>query len=113
MVNHGSGDGEFLNPTDVELDSLGNILVVDSFNERVQKFDKNGNFIMKFGKSGIGNGEFNTPFELAIDSSDNIFVVDNNNNRVQVFNSDGGYTFLNLAIKEAFLKVFKIRLVLQ
>ena len=44
----GSGDGEFQNPQDVAIDSLGNLYVSDTNNHRIQKFDNNGQFIMEW-----------------------------------------------------------------
>ena len=37
-------------------DLSGNLYVVDSYNNRIQKFDSNGNFLMKFGTRGSGMG---------------------------------------------------------
>ena len=44
----GSGDGEFQNPQDVAIDSLGNLYVTDTNNHRIQKFDNNGQFIIEW-----------------------------------------------------------------
>jgi DNA-binding beta-propeller fold protein YncE len=58
----------------------------------VQVFDRDGNFVSQFGKSGTGNGEFNEPVGLAIDDSGNIYVADTWNQRIQVF--DPSFKFL-------------------
>jgi hypothetical protein len=43
----GSGDGQFVNPAlGVASDSSNNIYLADWGNNRIQKFDSNGNFIM-------------------------------------------------------------------
>ena len=42
--------------------------VVDIDNDRIQKFDSNGNFITKWGSKGTGDGEFKTPIGIAVDS---------------------------------------------
>ena len=56
------------------VDKEDNIYATDfGENNNVQKFDKNGNFIMKFGTYGFGDGEFLNPTDVAIDSLGNIF----------------------------------------
>ena len=45
----GQRNGEFKFPTGIAFDSIGNILVADCFNHRVQIFDENGNFLGSFG----------------------------------------------------------------
>jgi hypothetical protein len=62
---------------------------VDVLNHRVQKFDTNGNFILKWGKEGTGNGEFTQPSGIAVDSQ-NVYVLDHSN-RIQVFDKDGQF----------------------
>ena len=49
----GQGDGQFDALSDVETDSLGNVYVVDVLNNRIQKFDSNGDFITKWGSYGM------------------------------------------------------------
>ena len=53
-----TGDGQFNGPNGVATDSSGNVYVADTDNNRIQKFDSNGNFITKWGFDGDGDGQF-------------------------------------------------------
>ena len=57
----------------------------DYYNNRIQKFDGNGNFITKWESESTGDGQFDSPGSIAIDSSDKVYVADIYNNRIQVF----------------------------
>ncbi|WP_394326021.1 6-bladed beta-propeller [Methanosarcina horonobensis] len=41
--------------------------VVDTQNNRIQKFDDYGNFVTQWGSSGTGDGEFSNPQGIAVD----------------------------------------------
>jgi sugar lactone lactonase YvrE len=86
-------DGDFLAPRDVAVNSAGQIYVVEGDNDRVQRFDNDGNFQMKWGTNGNGNGEFDRPAGVAVDASGNVYVVEFYNHRIQKFDSDG--VFIN------------------
>ena len=93
--SQGTGNGEFDKPTAIAIDSLGNVHVADSssstaHNERIQVFDKNGNYLYQFGSQGTGNGEFYGIFGIAFDSDDDLYVVDYNDH-VQILDSSGTY----------------------
>ena len=61
-------------------------IVVDLANDRVQKFDSSGNYILQWGGSGSGDGEFGGfPFDVIVDHSDYVYVSDPDNYRVQIF----------------------------
>ena len=91
----GTGDGEFNGPTDVTMYLEGidpkYVYVVDSGNNRIQKFDGVGNFIGKWGTLGDGDGEFNQPVSVEIDDEGNVYVTDFGNNRIQKFDSNGNF----------------------
>ncbi len=87
----GSDNGQFNRPTGVASDSYGNIYVVDSDNNRIQKFDSSNNYLTQWGSYGTGNGQFSGPYGITTDSSGNIYVSDTNNNRIQKFDSSGNY----------------------
>ncbi len=79
-------------PTDVALDSSGNIFVSDGYgNSRVMKFDKNGNFIKFWGKKGAAQGEFNLPHTISIDAKDLVYVGDRENKRIEIFDANGKF----------------------
>ena len=66
--------------------------MADKTNNRVQVFDKFGNFLSEFGGKGTKQGQFMSPEGVAVDQSDGmIFVADSENNRVQVFNANSTY----------------------
>jgi streptogramin lyase len=88
--NWGNGPGQFDRPEGIAIDSSGNVYVADR-NNRIQKFDSNGEFITKWGSSGNDTGQFDLPSKIAIDSIDNIYVSDIGNKRIQKFDSNGNY----------------------
>lgn len=93
----GLGDGEFKNPYGIAIDSNDHIYVVDGANHRIQKFDKNGNFLAKWGKNGgdgtagTGDGEFTAPQGIAVDSNNHIYVAERSNHRIQEFDENGNF----------------------
>jgi len=81
--------------TSITNDMLGpiSIFVVDGHgsggNNRVVKFDADGNYLMQWGSTGREYGEFRDPHALAMDSMGRLFVGDRGNNRIQIFTQDG------------------------
>jgi DNA-binding beta-propeller fold protein YncE len=87
----GNGEGQFIWPTAIALDSDENVYVADEWLNRVIIFDKDGKFLRSWGKAGSGDGELNGPAGLAVTAGNDLFVVDSRNNRVQKFTADGRY----------------------
>jgi len=87
----GSENGQLNYPYGMTIDSKGNILICDSFNNRIQIFDSNGKFISTFGSEGNGNGQFLFPVGITISSKGNIIVSDYDNHRIQIFDSNGKF----------------------
>jgi len=86
----GSGDGQFgisyyHGPYDIVVDGNGNVYVVDTENDRIQKFTSNGTYLNQWGDEGSGAGQFNDPIGIAVDENDNIYIADTLNRRIQVF----------------------------
>jgi DNA-binding beta-propeller fold protein YncE len=81
--------GDFSRPTNVAVDKDGNLYVTDTFNNRVEIFDADGNFIREFGKAGDGPGYFARPKGIAIDADGHVWVADAVQDRVQVFTPEG------------------------
>jgi DNA-binding beta-propeller fold protein YncE len=86
-------------PNDLEVDQQGNLYVVDSLNNRIQKFDPNGEFLTMWGTAGQGEGEFKLIVPdngsgvgaIAVDELGNVYVADWGNNRIQKFDNNGQF----------------------
>jgi hypothetical protein len=83
----------FSQPADVTWDRAGNIYVADGFgnNNRIAKFNKDGDFQKSWGHTGSGQGEFNRIRGIAGDAQGNLYVADAGNNRIQVFDGEGTF----------------------
>jgi glucose/arabinose dehydrogenase len=87
--SYGQGrDSRFNAPEGIAVDQQGNVYVVDTDNDRIQKFSANGTFIGELGRHGVQNGTFKNPEGIALDQQGNIYVVDTGNNRIEKFSSN-------------------------
>ena len=92
----GIAPGQFIEPWDAAFDSKGNIYVLDTGNNRIQKFYPNGTFTAQWGSAGNAPGQFNLPRSITLcPSADNdtdlVFVADTGNHRIQKFYSNGTF----------------------
>ena len=88
----GEDDKHFNKPTDVAVADNGDFFVSDGYgNSRVVKFDKEGKYLLAWGKKGKGEGQFNLPHAVRIDSKGLLYVADRENNRIQVFDQQGKF----------------------
>ena len=76
---YGTGNGQFVHPKGIAVDSLGNVYVADTGNDRIQEFDASGNLLTQWSTLN--------PTGVAVDSSDVIYVAGNNN--IYRFNTSG------------------------
>ena len=79
----------FNNPNDIVRDSAGNLYILDTDNQRIQKLDSEGKFIKTIGRKGQGPGEFQSAHSMDIDNENNLFVFDMRSRRIEVLSSDG------------------------
>ena len=76
-------------PTSIEIIDE-KIFVAYGFQDEIQVFDLDGNYLWKFGSSGTQTGQFNLPHRLAALNNE-LFVADSENHRIQVFDLDGNF----------------------
>jgi sugar lactone lactonase YvrE len=94
--------GAFKKPYGIYIKKIGNkeaVYVVDSGNNRIERFDTSGNIWAWLSGGSIGGedktaGKFEMPINIFVDKSNNMFIADMYNGRVQKFDSDGNVKFL-------------------
>jgi len=87
----GGGEGFFNYPTGIAVDKNGYIYVVDTLNDRVQKFKADGSFDCSWGESGNDDGQFSSPIGIAVDSQGFVYVAGGNGGNIQKFTSTGNF----------------------
>jgi uncharacterized protein (TIGR03663 family) len=88
----GTAAGEFNEPRDLAVDASGNVYVVDSKNNRIQKLSADGKPLLTWGQEGKEPGQFKDPCGIALGPDGSVYVADTWNHRVQKFDANG--TFL-------------------
>jgi len=94
------GDGQFNEPWGITVDGDANggairVYVADTWNHRIQVFDGDGAFVVKWGTLGqlpsASGGEelFYGPRDLVVDSQGRLFVSDTGNKRIMVLSLMG------------------------
>jgi hypothetical protein len=89
-----SGDEQyvFAGVDNIALDSEENIYILDGMNFRIQKFDKDGNFLMSLEiKKGEGPKEVTYVTGLAVTGKGKIYVHDRNSMKILIFDEGGQF----------------------
>jgi DNA-binding beta-propeller fold protein YncE len=87
----GTDPGEFIEPSSVDIDENG-VVIVAGHENRVQRFTRDGEPLEIWGVAGAGDGQFNHPHGLAVDDDrDLVYVGDQENHRLQVFTLTGEF----------------------
>ena len=79
----------FVGPRGIELDSAGNMYIPDYSDNKIKKFNPEGEYIKTIGRHGQGPGDFNHPYSIDIDADDNLYVLDSGNSRIQILDYEG------------------------
>ncbi len=87
----GSEPGRLDGASGIQFDIDNNLYVVESRNNRVQKFTRDGEFLLTFGGPGSGDGQFDRPWGITIDRAGHVYVADWGNDRIQKFSPDGNH----------------------
>ena len=74
---------------DIKTDDERNIYVLDSGANRIQKYDKNGNYQQSIGRQGQGPGEFERPISLSFDNNKNLYVSEMA--KIHMFDPEGKF----------------------
>jgi sugar lactone lactonase YvrE len=85
----GETPGFFNYPTDLCIDSGGDLYVTDALNARIQVFSNDGKFLRMFGTAGDSPGYFAKPKGVAVDNEGHIYVSDAIQDSVQIFDKTG------------------------
>lgn len=92
LVNIGNDEDQnyqFYRISDINIDREQNIYVLESGNNRIQKFDKDGRYLQTIGRGGQGPGEFEGLSKILIEISGKVCVLDRNS--IEEFDKSGNY----------------------
>ena len=85
----GDGDGGFVWPTGIAVDSDYNVYVTDEWLNRVTVFSQDGAYLGHWGETGSAAGQLRGPSGIDFDANGDLYIVDSLNDRVQKFTADG------------------------
>jgi DNA-binding beta-propeller fold protein YncE len=76
-------------PSGAEVAPNGDLVVADTGNDQVVRFNPSGTQVWRVGTPGAGLGQFSNPRDIGIDSAGNIFVADADNERIVMLDGSG------------------------
>lgn len=86
---HGTSRSGLNRPTDLAIDTQGQIYVTDSLNFRITVLSPEGQVVRQFGAPGDAQEYFSRPKGIAVDSDGNIYVSDSLMDSIKVFGRNG------------------------
>jgi DNA-binding beta-propeller fold protein YncE len=87
----GPADKPMAMPTDIAIGLEGRIYIVDSGNNRVLCYSKEGEFLFAFGSAGEGEGQLLGPVGITTATDGSVLIADRGNRRIQIFDENGEF----------------------
>lgn len=84
----GDGPSQFQQPMAITVDPNGNIYIADTGNNRIQKFNRQGQFQTMVGGFGWNREQFQRPMDVCADNGLDVFVADYENRRIERYDKD-------------------------
>ena len=73
-----------------QVDKDGNLFIYDIPNKKINKFDKSGNFVKAFGRTGSGPGEYQGAMSTVV-VDNKIYAIDQIGRKLVVFENNGEF----------------------
>lgn len=87
----GTGEGQFVDPIDLDVGPDGTVYVVDDQRDDIQAFTSEGAFIRVIGEHGTGPGQMNFTGGIFVGPDGTVYNADWGNDRVQAWDSTGEF----------------------
>ena len=87
----GDGEGQFIWPAGIAVDSRGTVYASDAWLNRVSVFDKDGSLRCCWDAVQDGDGGPNGISSIAIDAEDTLYITDGRSHQVRRFSTDGRF----------------------
>jgi sugar lactone lactonase YvrE len=78
-------------PSGLEVAPDGTIVIADTGNNRVARYNANGTLVWSVGTHGAGTNQFENPRDIGIDASNNVYVADTRNSRIVKLAPNGAW----------------------
>lgn len=82
-------EAKLFSPTNMAIDTEGNLYVSDTGAFRVQKYGQDGEFLKAIGSHGDALGQFSRPKGIAADKEGRVYVIDAVFENAQIFDKEG------------------------
>jgi len=98
----------FRMPCDIKIGKNGLVYIVDSSNNRIQVFSRDGSYKKTIGRKGQGPSDTIQPRAVAIDSDSHCVIADYGNYRIQTIDSNGNYLSSFKTVEKSFISRYLI-----
>ena len=106
-VDGPAAQARFNGPVGVAVDAQGNVLVADTYNDRIRVISSNGQVttVAGAGTPGYADGDrrtslFDTPCGIVVAADGSVIVADTRNDRLRKIDKDGNVSTINVTISD-------------